>query len=332
MGGGSAGKIQYPDYIVAAHSQFLDHDGGDVPVSSITDAFNTAYSNNPFIGEAAYDPDPDLTRAYNEITAFKVLAEAINPENDHTAAMLSMADAVDSVINTDYISSPIPTVTIDDSTLAGDTDAFAAAQNNILENTILPPWKAGMHNINAVTSSAFVIGEAILRGMMQADVTKYASGVRTQITAKNAELNADFIKQRQDMILKFNVQRNEMIRQTAESVIQMMLKKNDIYDSIALRATAYTQVHISAKYDETDANLTIGESDAKWEIGLFQPVAALIGAMAAGGGAPGARRPSRVASIAGGTISGASAGSAFGGYGALAGAVIGAGLGYLSTT
>lgn len=335
--GGSAGKISYPEYISIIHSQFLDHDGVDLPTRSITDVYNTAVVNNPFLGEQAFNPDIELARAQADVAAFKTLAAALDPTANVSASMLAMTGTVDTVMDDTYLTTPVPTVTVDDTGLAEDVAAYAAIQNTLMDNTILPPWKAGMHNINAVTSSAFVIGEAIIRAMNQNDIARYATTVRSGITIKNNELNAGFITQRQDLISKFQIQRNTMILGSTELVMKTLLAKNTIFDSVSARSTGLAQVHIAAKYDEKTFQLEIDENDVKWEIGLFQPVGAFIGAMSAGGGAAGPRRPSRAASIAGGALTGAASGAMMAsgsGYewvGALVGAAVGAGAAALST-
>lgn len=336
MGGGAAGKISYPEYISLVHSRMLDSEGDTLPDTDIVTSFNTAITLNPFAGEDAFNPDIELEKAYQDLTAFRILAAAIDPVTDYNEAINAMELAVDRFLDDDYITGDIPTVTVDDSSLAADTEAFAAIQNNILENTILPPWKAGMHNINAVTSSAFVIGEAILRAMSQQDIAKYASGVRTQIVAKNAELNAGFISQRQDMITKFNIQRGEYIKGMSITVVEELLRKVDSTYQVAVTANDYAKLHIAAKFDEKDSQLNIEESDVKWELGLFRDVGAFIGAMQGGASGSGQRRPSRAASIAAGAISGAAQGAAVGGSYAWAtaaiGAVIGAGTAALATS
>lgn len=335
MGGGAAGKISYPEYISLVHSRMLDSEGDTEPDLDIVTAFNTAITINPFTGEDAFNPDPELARAYEDLEAFRVLTAAINPVSDYNTAITAMELAVDGFLDDDYITGEIPSVEIDDSTLAADTEAFAAIQNNILENTILPPWKAGMHNINAVTSSAFVIGEAILRAMNQQDIAKYASGVRTQIVAKNSELNAGFISQRQDMITKFNVQRGEYIKALSVTVVEEMLRKVEFYNQVAIIAEDHAKLLIAAKFDEKDTQLNIEESEVKWELGLFREVGAFIGAMQGGAAGGGGRRPSRGASIAAGAISGAASGAAGSGgnvYATLAGAVLGAGMAAIQTS
>lgn len=341
MGGGAAGKISYPEYISIAHGQLLNHDADDEPDRSIVQVLNDTILNNPFIGEMAFNPDDELERAYTAITTMRTLVNAIDPTGDYSTALLAMSASVDQVINDDYITGPVPTISIDDSTLDADTTAFAAIQTQLLENTVLPPWKAGMHNINAVTSSAFVIGEAIIRAMNQQDIAKYSSGVRTQIVAKNAEFNADFLKQREDSKVKFNVQRNEMIRSITDVTMNMLMQSIAFNNELTMRGIQYAQVHIASKFDEKESELLIEESEAKWEMDLFQPVASFIGAMSSGGGVGAPKKPSRAVSVISSTIgtaatgasigasvaAGTAAGSSGGIYGAAIGAVVGLGLG-----
>jgi len=66
----------------------------------------------------------------------------------------------------------------DESEVAASTDAQRAIVSDQLTSEILPRFEAGMRDINAVQSSAFVIGRAIIEGMGQRDVTKFDSDLR----------------------------------------------------------------------------------------------------------------------------------------------------------
>lgn len=341
MGGGAAGKISYPEYISVAHGYFIDKNSIDAPNISITEALNTALVNNPFIGEDAFDPESELAKSYADLTAFRTLVTSIDPNADYSSTATAIGILVNTLINDDYITSIIPTIDVDESALAADAASYADIQNDILENTILPPWKAGMHNINAVTSSAFVVGEAILRGMNLRDIARYTSSVRIPIVAKNTELNAAFITQRQDIIARYNVQRNEMIRIMTDSVMTLLIQKNSLTGQVNSAARDYAALHIASNFDQIEAQLEIEENEAKWEIGLFQPIASFLGALASGGGVGAPKKPSKAVSAISGAVGGASTGASIGAsigggaaaggstggiYGAVIGAVVGAGL------
>ena len=72
----------------------------------------------------------------------------------------------------------IKTDLADESEVAASTDAQRAIVSDQLTSDILPRFEAGMRDINAVQSSAFVIGRAVIEGMGQRDVTKFDSDLR----------------------------------------------------------------------------------------------------------------------------------------------------------
>lgn len=332
-GGGSAGKIEHAAYLEEIHGQFLSHENADLPVKSITDVFNETLPNNPFLGETVISPDEQLAIARTEYNALRVLVDALDPVDNYTTFILSAEQSVDAVINTDFITDPVPVFTPDESRIADSVAAFTATTNDTIDNLLLPPYKAGMHNINAVTSSAFIIGEAVIRGMSQHDVSRFSADLYTKFAEQSNDANAKLLIQRQDSITKFNIQRNEFIRVVCGEMIQELLRKTDLmYNTVHLNLQT-VQINIAAKNEEKDDQLTIDESSAKWELELFQPVANLIAAPA-GGISPGPKRPSKGVRVASGAVSGAAAGaatgaaigSAYAGYGAIIGAALGAGL------
>jgi hypothetical protein len=66
----------------------------------------------------------------------------------------------------------------DESEVDASTNAQRAIVSDQLTADILPRFQAGMRDINAVQSSAFVIGRAVIEGMGQRDVTKFDSDLR----------------------------------------------------------------------------------------------------------------------------------------------------------
>ena len=66
----------------------------------------------------------------------------------------------------------------DESEVNASTDAQRAIVSEQLMADILPRFQAGMRDINAVQSSAFVIGQAIIEGMGQRDVAKFDADLR----------------------------------------------------------------------------------------------------------------------------------------------------------
>lgn len=139
-GGSSSGEIKYPDYMVGVHWQWLngtgthnlDVDGGQ----SITNAMNQAMTMNPYGSNLPADPA------------------------DEIAAMETIADAYSSQI----------TIAADAAALATLMDKYEDWFADIALASVYPRFEAGMRDINAVQSSAFVIGRALIEGQIAKQV------------------------------------------------------------------------------------------------------------------------------------------------------------------
>ncbi len=274
-GGGGSGAVSYPTYMTDVHNDWLDNTGVDTITSSITDVMNSALGNSPFTGLDAYDPDADITAM---IAAEDLLQDLVT--------LLSTGTTLDTLI-----SNVLDETRIDD--LVDEYEADAAAR---LVTTILPRFRRGMQDINAVVSSAFAIGEAVIEAEQERNVNRYSAEI-------HAKAGLD----------------------SAIQVIQMKLE----YQRIASQMLAEIyRMKIVAKKEETDVNADIDDKDAKWDLEVFQYGANLLSSI--GGGTAGTKGPSRAQSVLGGAMSGAAAGGMVAGApGAIVGGVLGAASGLL---
>ena len=77
---------------------------------------------------------------------------------------------------------------ITEALITADVDAFADQLDDEITTKILPRFKCGMLNINAVQTSAFTIGQSIIEGFRDRDVAKHASAIRLNAANKNADI------------------------------------------------------------------------------------------------------------------------------------------------
>jgi hypothetical protein len=75
-GGGSAGKVDYPEFMKDTHSNWLaKYDGArDYIDSSVVDNMNTALATSPFAGLVSFSPDEYITILETAVSDFKDLA------------------------------------------------------------------------------------------------------------------------------------------------------------------------------------------------------------------------------------------------------------------
>ena len=271
-GGGGSGVVDYPAYMKTWHGIALDNSGGDVLTNSLTDAMNAASGNSPWAAQVAYDPDADIAALIAGPTSLQTLV-----------TLLSTGTTLDTLISD----------ILDPTRIAAEVAAFAADLDARLLAEVLPRFESGMRDINAVTSSAFAIGRAIIEVGQDRQVASFSATLHSKAGSDDA------IK-----------------------IIQLKLEYQKAVSQMI--AEAY-RVKIVAKKEEGDSNMAIDDKDALWDLQLFQYGANLLAAIGGGTASPETQKPSTAQSMIGGAMAGAAAGASFGPYGAAAGAVIGAG-------
>jgi hypothetical protein len=182
------------------------------------------------------------------------------------------------------------TTVVKGNVLQDATTSFLQVIKEESDEKILPAFKAGMRNINAVMSSHFVIGESLIEATILRKVSQFAS-----------ELQRELIRY-SDSLVKTKV---EQYRQVVH------------YSLEASRILATLQV----EQIKTDA--VNDENARKWGLDVYDHGARMLAAMS-GGGVGGKARVSQ----AQGTMAGAASGAAIGtamlpGWGTAAGALIG---------
>jgi len=280
-GGGSAGRIAYPAYVETWHSTWL---------TNVGTAMTAAQAASPFAAAAAADPDSYITEWDTAVTAFDAIVAALDHEADWQAAVDAAESGVDGVIDDTYID--------------GEVAAYADVLDDQIQNKVLPQFEGGMRDINAVMSSSFQSGKAIIWAFRNRDVANYEASLRA----------------------KLSLGRLELIFQQAGRITEMQLKHVDYARDVMHYTIEFNRLALVAVKEETDQNLAIDEADALWDLKTFQYGANMLGAVAGGTGGTGKSQPSTAQSAIGGALSGAAAGAAFGGIGA----GVGAGIGLLS--
>jgi len=74
------------------------------------------------------------------------------------------------------------------STINSAVSGYAARLDDTIASDVLPRFQAGMRDINAVQSSAFAIGRAVIEGMRDRDVANFDADLTTKLTAQRDQL------------------------------------------------------------------------------------------------------------------------------------------------
>lgn len=301
-GGGSAGDVDYPDHMKNFHKQILDHNNVDVIASSMVDIMDAALGSSPFAALTAYDPDVQITAFEAAIAGFDAIIAGVNEESDWDSLYDQAVSSVD---------------TISDAEITADVSAFADEQDDEIITKVLPRFEGGMRDIGAVLSSAFVLGKSNIEGFRDRDVARHSSKLRISAVADRSRLYIEAV----DQMLRLKLSRISWEEAYARMIVESQ------------------RIKIVAKKEETDTNRTIDESDARWDLEVFQYGANVLASIGGGTMVPKTPEKNVAASTLGGAMSGAAAGALYGasagtkvgpGWGTVIGGVLGAAVGYLS--
>jgi hypothetical protein len=285
--GGSSGEVDYPEYMKKFHENMLgDGNAG----SDITNVIDNLLGNSPYSGEAAFDPTTALDATDTAICAFDTVVDALGHETDWQSAIINAASVIDSnILDTTYF---------DD-----DIDGYAQLLDDEIESKIIPKFEAGMRDANAVMTSAFVIGRALIWDGRDRELGKYATEVRS----------------------KMHLYRNDMIIKSVERILTSLMYRVDFEKAVATLTSDANRIRIVAEKEEMDQNLAIAEGDARWDVELFTHAGNLLASI--GGGTVSSQKGQKnsLQSALSGGLSGAAMGAQFGAGGAIAGGIIGIG-------
>jgi len=268
-GGGGTTTIRYADYIEAHHKVFLDLVSSEV---------NLAIANNPFAGFDEVPVDVGFFGAGYSLASFPSLYDMYGK----FMAGLDI-EALWRELYEDTLNGP------ETQNLVKAESAFLQDQ---LDTEVLPAYYTGMRDMNAVVSSAFVVGKGLLFDSKNKSVAKFS-----------AELKYKLIPIAEDRWRTHLAWNSDVIR-TYEDVMKHFF---------------------TIKQGIDDHNYTYKEKYATWPLDVLEYERAALGALQ--GAITQKKSTSKGQGILSGALAGAAAGGMFGGVGALIGAVGGGLLG-----
>jgi len=365
-GGSSSGTIDYPSYMKSRHEQYL------------TELRNYLPATNPFVGANA----PSIDRLYNNdaITLLdshitsrvnEIKNWSINPSINVDLQLEDLLTKITSsmAIITEYLS------TTHDITLSpnfGNYVTSLIARNNEIDNlsnlenvgdfetVVRPRFLAGMRDVNAVQSSSFVIGLAVLEGVYLGKLTEFKQGLKNDISKIQADVNTQLAnfeltvkKANSDRIQNILTLVNQLLSieqvttsnldslkvQIASSLEQLKIEIwklretslgqiDQLKDTRTGKAIELSRMQIVAAFEQSNVNVDYDEKQFRWDLENYQYLANMLAAIGGGTASAGGRQTSKFSSALGGALSGAAAGAAISGgnpIGAAIGGVIGLG-------
>lgn len=291
MGGGGGSdypekqEIRYAPYLENAHKYVLDRDGAVAPNTTMFTLFNDALGKSPYDQIEIHNPDEGMF-GYQEDGETLWHISNFPSVYDMFGKFMAGLD-VCSLWNNLYEE------VVNGPTINNAVSAHAKVMKDEIDSSVMPSFMAGMRDINAVQSSAFIVGKALIYDGHTKKVNEFAGNIRlkmveltTQMWAKHLEWNTNVVK---------------------------------------MYGTLFELYY--GKKMETDArNVEYLVKHELWNLNLLDYVRSMLGAL---NGAPaaatgGGSQPSTLQQAAGGMLSGAAAGFGIAGpWGAVGGGLIG---------
>lgn len=288
----TAGKVDFPDHMKTAHSDWLDNTGADTmpATESMVDLMSASIGASPYGSMTAYDPDTSLDNMDTAVSGYDTAITALDYEQD-------WEDAVDAAV------AKLDAAVFDDAYITSEASAFGDDLDDQLENVVLPRFKGGMRDVGAVMTSAFVVGQAIIEGMRDRDVAKFTADLR----------------------FKLNIQRNDFVYKGVEAMLRDRIAEVEFEKSYMHYAIEAYRMRIVSEKEKKDTENNISVADGRWDLETYQYGANLLASIGGGTMVPsGNDSPSKTQSAIGGALAGAAIGGTIGGgWGAAAGAALG---------
>lgn len=324
-GGGSSGAVDYPAYMKTRHETWLSEIATDITI---------AQSANPYSTAVAYDPDCVLAASNFVISQFYDLVVAIDPVVDW-AANFDIAEAKfhEQVITTitDYAFSSI----FDYAHVADLISSFQSDLEARRDNDFKPAYKVGMQNVNAVMSSAFTIGDALITAQVARDVANFSADLNfkneekllqyEQVQAEENTAHNRNVIARNQLEISQAVSKGQFGVSGSQAISSLLSTQLQFGVAISNLTTDANRIKIVSKQEETDKNLKYDRQDAVWDLEMYQ-YGSNVMASIAGTALKQESEVSTGASVLGGALTGAAVGAAIGPVGALSGGAV-AGIG-----
>lgn len=275
--------IKYAPYWEIAHQDVLNHSGEDTTTTSVVAAFNTAIANSPFSTQVDYEVRDAFFGDGYQVESFPSLWDMFGK----FMAGLDLHLLFQQTYN-DLLTSPEINDTI---------TAQAAYLDDDIETNILPRFHGGMRNINAVNSSGFMAGRALIEDTRIKNINKFASEIRLRVLDVSAQMWSQH--------LNWN-----------SAVISTYAGMNKQYFATEMDVEAHT----------TNFQMR----DAVWELSMYEYIRAMMGVVSGAQGTVQPPEPSQASKTVSGALGGAAVGyQVGGGYGAIVGGIVGAAASFL---
>lgn len=288
--------VDFPAYMQTVHHYWLDGTAGPGSGGLVL-AINNALANNPFTGLTGYDPSTDITNMAGAIANFQAIVTAMNAHTDYDTFSTAAAAQIDATYApATYINTKAA--------------AHASALDTEINTKIYPRFEAGMRDIGAVMTSAFIIGKAIIEMDRNDKVDKFIADLEFQADAKRADL----------------------IQGATAEMIRMFLQSIEFSRVITALTIDQKRLAIAAQQDYKTETKAIAGDLGRWPLEAYKYGANMLAGISGGTTGSVPVDGNKTARIIGSGLSGAVAGAMIGssingdsgaGWGTLIGGIAG---------
>ena len=359
--GGTAGQVSYPQYLEDAHEEMI----GDMSTvdSTLVAIVNNALDNNPYLSAPTFlDPDDiwhDATFSTRDRwTTVSGIIEDTNPNTSWEHFLDIVSHKMDETGILDVVDVDAVFGDALESNRVGVRQAIAVAleaiEDVIVRHTVrqferradtarrtaVNRFAGQMADINAVSSSAFILGMATIESQHIQSVDDFDAQLTSDIyrqamTGSLESLRHDFSARLMNA-LQHKATRDQMTAQNTALMIQSAFTNAELEAAHTNLMVEMARMRIVSGHEYRGSTIDLEEKTASWPINTFVRAGAFMGTL--GGGTYLPEKPSTLSSALSGALGGAGAGAAVGSVvpgvgtavGAGVGAVLGLGAGLLS--
>lgn len=354
LGGGVSGAVEFPDHMEDIHKEWLGYsDGPQGLVTNLSDAMNSALRSlgNPFSGFEYEDPAPILSDINSELSSYKDVVDALDAEVDYNSIVDNAVKKVDTVgvlndvdtsgivtalksENEELIADAIETAVqaIESEALDNVVNAFAERQR-YAKSRAVRQYTGQMADINAVQSSAFMFGIALIEAEHLQSVSDFNAQVSIDVYRDMVKAYIGRLSENLNIELRKKSIRDQILMNSINLTMQAFNSNKNFKKSLLELTTEINRIEFLIGQEYVASSADLKNKEATWPFKVFTYGGQLLGSM--GGGTALPEGPSKAGSAIGGALSGAasgalsgaSIGAAGGPITAVGGAAIGAGAG-----
>ena len=296
-GGGSSGEVSYPEYMMTMHHHWLN---------TVDAILQTEIYRNPHSAGNVFDPSVLLSQMSTNSNKLDLPISSLDINYKYDNIVDLTVDVWNDMLNSS-------------AKIDAAIDAFTAKFDEDIDAFVIPKFEAGMRDINAVQSSGFAVGKALIYASRDNSIAAFSSDARLRAHFEGTQTGIANIHKAYSLELQAAGLKFEYVKALSHTLVDT------------------GRIAIVAQKEFADGKITERDDASRFQLELMTYGGNMLASIGSASVQTGVKRD-KVASAIGGGLSGAAAGAmvgaemgtAGGPWGAAIGGVIGAAAGLLS--